>query len=358
MSQPWHNRLWILVALLSLLAACAEAGEAGVTVKSFDDDLVFGVKETPDAAPPNTLGSEAVDAGLLSGDVGLPSQVFASSGPKRTLPPVSRPRAQCEEADASDTPEEAAPLTVPSDRRPKVGSYRWKKTGTAQGPATGNVKLDIGGFEQRAIRDVKELGPSTNSKSLGVPGAASEPGVVFTYETVQPDINGNVVVSLFRVDTSPLGVYQDPPAGGDEIRAGGPERGVVLKSFKVLDREGNTLSSFEPGNGLLLLPLPVLAGESFTASAIDTKTGNTASYQAKVEDRQLVDACGELIEAWRVKGTQTFSGDETITRNYELFVATGLGGIPVVEKIDQTTGGELHLVSTIGQLTPDPLPSS
>jgi hypothetical protein len=351
----------VLIALVSLLTACAEAGEAGVTVKDFDDDLVFGVKEQPTAAPPNTLGSDAVDADLLASDADLPSQVFETGPAKRTAPLLSRPRVQCEQADASDVPEEPAPLTVPSDRRPKVGTYRWKKTGTAQGEATGGVKLDIQGFEQRVVRDVKELGPSTNAKSLGVPGSASEPGVVFTYETVQPDLSGNVVVSLFKVDTSPLGAYQDPPAGGDEIRAGGPERGIVLRGYKVLDREGNTLSEFQPTNGLLLLPLPVRAGEDFTASAVDSKTGSSASYQAKVQNRKLVDACGELIEAWHVTGTQTFSGfagGDTVTRSYELTVSTAHGGIPVMEKIDQTVGGELHFVSTIGQLTPDPLPAA
>jgi hypothetical protein len=327
-----------------------------VTVKGFDDNLVFGVKEQPEAAPPNALGDTAIDPNAL-GDAGLPSQIFTPVR-RPSSPLLPRPRVECEAADSTDSPEEPAPLTVPIDRRPKAGLYKWKRSGTAKGPATGDVELRISGFEQRAVRDIKELGPSTNARSLGVPGSASDPGVVFTYETVQPDINGNVVVSLFQVDTSPLGVYQDPPAGGDEIRAGGPERGVVLKSYKVLDAEGDTISVFEPSNGLLLLPLPVRAGEDFTASAVDPLSGASASYRAKVLDRQLVDACGELIQAWKVQGTQTFSvGEGTVVRDYTLVVATGLGGIPVMEKIDQTVGGELHLESTIGQLIPDPLPA-
>jgi hypothetical protein len=355
LSLRWRDPIWALIALASLLTACARAGEAGVTVKGFDDDLVFGVKEA-EAAPPNTLGDTAVDEADL-GDTDLPSQVFDKST-KRSAPPLTRPKIECDEADAGDVVKEPAPLTVPSDRRPKVGSYRWKRAGTVQSESTGNIKFPIAGFEQRVIRDVKELGPSTNSKSLGVPGAASEPGVVFTYETVQPDINGNVVVSLFKVDTSPLGAYADSPAGGEEVRAGGPERGVVLKSFTVLDRKGNELSTFSPTTGLLLLPLPARAGEDFTASAVDTKTGASMSYQAKVTNRQLVDVCGELIEAWHVKGTQTFSGEETVSRNYEITVSTAHGGIPVAEQTDQTTGGELHLTTTLGQLEPDPLPSS
>jgi hypothetical protein len=344
------------VALAGLLTACAQAGEAGVTVEDFNDDLVFGVKEQADAVPANTVGEGSIDEGSL-GDLSLPSQAFDKTT-KRTFPPV-RAKVDCEPAGASDSPEEPAPLTVPSDRRPKVGLYTWRKSGSATiQSGDGGFKVEIGGVEQRAIRDIKELGPSTNSGSLGVPGAASEPGVVFTYETVQPDVNGNVVVSLFRVDTSPLGAYSDPAAGQGEVRAGGPERGLVLKSYKVLDKKGNTLSEFSPTYGLLLLPLPARAGENFTSSAIDTKTGDTASYQAQVEDRQLVDACGELVEAWVVKGTQTFSGDETVTRSYEVHVATGLGGIPVVEKIDQTTPSALKLETIISQLVPDPLPST
>jgi hypothetical protein len=343
------------VCLAVGLAACAESDPAGVTVKGFDDDLVFGVKEQPDVAGPNTLGSQ-VDPNGLSGVNLLPDQAFATNPGSRIKAPVARPRPTCPDADASTFPEEPAPLSVPIDRRPRVGGYRWKKSGFVQGAATVGQRLEVSGFEERVIRNITEKGPSTNTKSLGVPGSSADPGVVYTYETVQPDVSGNVVVSTFQVDTSPAGVFSDPAATGEEVRAGGPERGIVLKRLDIVDREGTTLTTFAPVTGLLLLPLPVRAGEDFVSSAIDSRTGATASFQGKVLDRQQVDACGEVVEAWLVRGTQTFSGEETITRQYELTVATGLGGIPVVEKIDQNdANGELHVVSTIGQLTPTPL---
>jgi hypothetical protein len=339
-----------------LLAACAKADDPGVTVKGFDDDLVFGVTEEGTVAP-NVPGEGAVDPSALTGDVSLPDQVFSTPA-KRVSPAVARPRPQCPEADTTAFPEEPAPLSVPTDRRPKVGRYSWRRTGSLQSAATNNAKLSIDGYEERVVRTIVEKGPSTNTKSLNVPGSTAEPGVIFTYETVQPDVNGNVVVSVFQVDTSPLTAYQDAAATDVEVRGGGPERGVVLKSYEILDRQGSTLSEFVPATGLLLLPLPVRAGEDFTSSAIDTRTGDTVTFQGEVLDRTLVDACGDLVEAWQVTGTQTFAGNETISRTYQLVVATGLGGIPVQEKIDQTIGGELHLTSTIAQLVPDPLPGT
>jgi hypothetical protein len=123
----------------------------------------------------------------------------------------------------------------------------------------------------------------------------------------------------------------------------------------VVDKKGNTVSSFEPITGLLLLPLPVQQGLQFQSVAIDSKTGEEATFNATVLPRQRVDACGELLEGWEVKGDQTFSG--ATTRTEDLIVAPQLGGIVISDAIAQTNGTDgIDTVSTIGQSKPDPLP--
>ena len=353
--MPRARRVIAVACALAALAACAEQDPAGVSVKGFDDDLVFGVKEADasTATAANTLtGSETFSPDTLASGLDLPPTAFSSGPPVRRLPiTAARRQDPCPPADATDSPEEPAPLTVPNDRRPGLGVYRWKRGGNM---TISGAPLPLTGFEQRLVRDLQEHGPSTNTRQ--VPGSVSKEGVVFSFETVQPDIDGNVVISRYRIDTEPAGAFTDPAATGEEVRTGSPERGVVLRELTIEDRQGNDVMSFSPVTGLLLLPLPVRAGENFTSSAVDPQTGNTATFEAEVKDRQLVDVCGELIEAWVVKGTQTFSGEQTVSRTYELTIATGLGGMPVGEKVDQKEGDrELHLVTTLGQLKPDPV---
>lgn len=349
-------------AVLALLAgACAHPGPTGVKVKGFDADLVFGVKEPPKATTPANVGSTGttnIDPSLASGDLALPPQTFASLTPAKH-PAVSNKAANpCPDAALNAFPAEQAPIHMPIDRRPKVGVYRWKKGGTETKASIGTT-IGIRGFEQRLVRNVKEIGRSTNVGTAGVPGATNPPGAIYSFETVQPTLDGTVKVTTWKVDTSPQSVSEYPGNGAPDARAGGPERGITIKSIQTLDSSGKQLDSFNPSSALLLLPLDVHEGEQFQSAAVDPATGQTYDFQGQVKPRQRVDACGTIIDGWPVVGTMTISGGSQTTYDYTVDFGTQLGGIPIAESISQKVGGDaLDLQQSIGQLDPDPPPSS
>jgi hypothetical protein len=345
----------VAVAVAFTAAGCAKTGQTGVSVKGVDANLVFGTKPAPNtAAPANTLTDQGLSPDYANGGIALPSQSFTTT--KKTLHTApSLPRTPCPDANVNAFPSESAPLDVPNDRRPTVGSYRWKRSGNE---TVKNIKLPVSGFEQHYVRNIKELGKSTNTQQ--VPGSAAGPGVIFSYETVQPDANGNVVVTTWQVDTSAAQQTVQEGLNTPVVNQGNPERGLAIKRIDVFDTENNLRSSFAPITGLLMLPLPVQEGLQFQSVAIDPSTGEEATFNGQVLPRQDIDACGELVEGWKVTGTQTFSNSAT-TRTEELVVATQLGGMVISDKVHQSDSTGANVIDTlisIGQTRPDPLPAS
>lgn len=347
------RRIGVLVAVAVAAAGCAKAGPTGVSVKGVDANLVFGTKPVANtAAPANTLTGN-LSADYASGGIALPSQSFTTT--KKTLHTApSLPRTPCPDANVNAFPE-PAPLDVPNDRRPAVGSYRWKRSGSV---TLNGIKLPVSGFEQHLVRNIKELGASTNTG--GVPGSTAGKGVIFSYETVQPDATGSVVVTTWQVDTSAAQSTVQEGLKTPTVNQGSPERGLVIKKIEVFDPQGNVRSTFAPITGLLMLPLPVQEGLQFQSVAIDPASGQQAVFNGQILPRQDIDACGEIVEGWKVSGTQTFSNSAT-TRTEELVVATGLGGLVVSDKVkqaDATGANAIDTLISIGQTKPDPLPAS
>jgi len=358
------RRAGIALAVALAGGACVHPGPSSVKTRGFDADLVFGVKEPEKAAnPANVPGSGAaiLTGGQLSGYAALPPQDFGSGLTKRAAPAPSAREAPCPDAALNAFPAEQATATVPQGRRPKVGSYRWKRNGSEQTEQTGGLKIDIHGFEQRLVRNIKEDGKSTNT--AGTPGSSSSPGDIFQFETVQRDINDLVVVTLWQVDSSPASASQYTGNGVPDVRAGGPERGIVIKGIDTYDTKGNVVASFHPSSGLLLLPLDVRQGEHFESVAIDSGKGDqTYQFSGEVKPRYRVDACGTIIDSWLVSGSMSISNAKgTTAYNYDVSFATQLGGVPVYEHIVQTDPATnkpaIDLTDSVGQVDPDPLPS-
>lgn len=349
------RRLALAIVIAVAGGACAKSGSTGVAVRGVDANLVFGTKQPPrTAAPANTLTDQSLSADYANGGIPLPNQSFTST--KKTLRTApSLPKTPCPDASVNAFPSEPAPLDVPNDRRPAIGSYRWKRSGSV---TVNNIKLPVSGFEQHLVRNIKELGASSNTAA--VPGSAASPGVIFSYETVQPDANGKVVVTTWQVDTSAAQNTTQLGLNTPTVNEGSPERGLVIKKIDVFDAQGNLQSSFAPLSGLLMLPLPVQQGLQFQSVAIDPATGEEATFNGQVLPRQRVDACGEIIEGWQVKGMQTFSNSAT-TRTEELIVATQLGGLVISDKVQQADATGANAIDTlisIGQQKPDPLPAT
>src|SRR5207248_4598029 len=123
------------------------------------------------------------------------------------------------------------------------------------------------------------------------------------FDTIQPDIQGNATVTTWQVNTHPAQSSAYVNGSSVAVHGGEPERGVAIKQIVKKDHLGNTTSTFAPASGLLILPLPVTQGETFESVATDPRTGLEYTYNAQVLPRMRVDACGTILDSWKIHGT-------------------------------------------------------
>jgi len=110
---------------------------------------------------------------------------------------------------------------------------------------------------------------------------------------------------------------------------------------------------------VLYLPLDIVPGEEFNAVGIDPRTGSVLQHQAKVVNRERVDACGEIVDGWVVESTQTFSGTASAAppRTYRYIIAPQFGGLIISEEIRTATAqGTTDVTLSLAQVKPAPLP--
>lgn len=351
----------LTVAVSVVLGACVKSDGPGVSVTALNADIVFGVKEAA-AAPVNvarpdaTAGPVDEDAGPSRAAIGdddeLPSQDFGppttikKSFPRPSFEATTQTASDCPPAALNAFPEETAPLNVPKDRYPKEGEYRWKRTGTYETPNALDpahpVVQNADGFENRILQKLtKEAADPTSADRLR-----------YTFEIVQPEVaSGLIATTRYRVDTKAQSADVQNSLGPERASGGEPERGLSIKSINRTDSAGNRVSggNFTPAAGLLIGPLPIRTGEMFTSIAVDPVTNQTLRYEAQLVKRDRVDACGEILDGWRVEGKLTTSGSRPSEVKYSVIVAPQLGMLPIYEKIE---GAGVNLEYTIGQKVP------
>lgn len=328
-------------------SACVSPGDPGVAVENLEADLVFGIEEpTPPVAPGNTnpgpIPSDALDNGF-------DMSTFRNPAADR-LPPLPGDGAPAEETCPKAPPTAAAevPVDATITGPPVEGVYLWQRSGTQIVPGTGDeepVTSQITGFERRIIRNVQPYDDPFDPEA-------------YTFEMVQTLLDEPVVqVRTFLV--KPQTTAQVAPGGAlvvDEPRVNDPEGGISLIKVEDFDEDDQRLGTYEPSNGLLLLGLPVDPAETFQATAIDAKTGQVILQDAAVRGRARIDACGDLVDGWRVETSQVRS-DVVGEVEYNAVFATQYGGVPILEEVSTVTaeGLETHVTFTLGQLRPDPL---
>jgi hypothetical protein len=323
-------KLTVLPLLAILIASACSSERASVDIRRVSTDIAFG--KIRSGVVPSNFGPGAAE--FPEQDLGFGEEFTKSFGPP--LPP---PPARCPNAALNAFPEREAGFNVTG--LPRVGSYRWKRSGKETRVSL-PIPLPVLGFETRLIRNPVRV--SAND---------------FTYETVQTDTTfgaSTVVVTTWQVKTDP--VRQDVDIfGAARTRVGEPERGLSLKQVRRFDRDGKLIGTFAPIPAILILPLPVVHGDTWTSVGTDPTTGESLQHQGTVAGRERVDACGDVVDGWKVDSTESFTGEQTSTREYDYIVATQLGAIVISEKINSTTPqGTLDAVFSLGQLDPDPLP--
>lgn len=337
----------LLAGMAFLGTACISQDDPSLTVQAMSTDVAFGVEVPepagePVAAPAEPLPATASDGGFEPpairprGDLG--SSDFGSPPGLPSLP-VTPPQ-ECPSAPPTAAAEEPASENVL--RTPTEGVYRWKREGkqsiiTAAGQP---VEVAIGGFEKRIVRNVVETGETS-----------------FTFDVVRPLLNRSAVsITTYGVETEPT---QYQPGGVpviDAPRGNEPEGGLTLKKIVIQEEDGSE-TSFNPSVGLLYIGLPVVPSERFTSSAVDGRSGQSIVHEAKVLGRDRIDACGDLVDGWRVEATQNRT-DAAGEVSFDYLVAPQLGGLLIREEIEQTDfdGNTIQVTYTLAQLEPDPLP--
>lgn len=370
------------VAVLAGLvtASCVQADPPGLTLSKLEAKLVFGIDEVPEPGLTPTQATQQLPV--------RPSLRLAVGDDRPTLRPYVPPGDP--EVDECPPPENAAAVefgatdNVNTDgpgNRPVEGVYPWRIMVIEEDGRNAEYdELTPVGFELRAIRNVRDVPPSQWTPS---PQATST-REVFTFEEVRNISYYEVVRSgagqvetlverfliiKYLVDTAATRTRVSQTDVVAQLpTAGSPERGITWLSSVTVDGKGERvpgIDAFEPSNGLTLMGLPFVPGESFAASATDASHGTTIAHQTTVGSRSRLNMCGDLMEGFPSVSTETVSSDNpnSPSQVYEvkIWLAPQHGGVSIYESTyDQATGVRyvLHRASlhATGPLPADGLP--
>lgn len=341
---PHSGRSFVAVVVAGVLvAACGSQGEPSVGVKGLDADVVFGVKTkagTQAGAGPSLTGVEPdEEISLVPADDEVPGQ--------RRFRQDVQPTEPCPEAAINAFP--AEPATDQVTRVPTAGLYRWKRGGTSVIRSV-NHEQRLSGFEERLVENVRTISESENPVSE----YQDRRNKVYVFDTVQPFGDG-VLRTTYQVKTNAEVQREARPfTGNPRARAGDPERGLAIMR-EVYEERGEAVTEKVFSPGLLLVPLPMSVGENFSSVSQVSREG-TVTFTGTVAPRERIDACGDMVEAFRVRGTMERPGLSTA---YNILVATQLGALIVQEQYEFDDAVGTHdLVYQLGQLKPSPLPGA
>jgi hypothetical protein len=331
--EPARIRLACALVALAVLPACSMPSflkvaqpEDGVTVKNLTADLAFGAEEP---APAGSTPQAPQAPGWEQAMYDFIAPGFEFDLPPNTTPPPAPPVGPCPEADDTTYPEEPAGLLV--DGPPLAGQYRWKQAGTVE--LVGLGKFPANGLTVRTVRVLESVAPD----------------VVAVYEIEQQGLTGK------EIDTIEVR-YSD---------AGAPTDGVYLTRLQYA--APNIEIDFNPPAAAApkLLSIPVQAREPVSQTAIDLEDRLVLQITGTMDGatRHRLDACGEVVEAWKFSGQRVLQGlppnegDSISNTKFDFWIAPQLGGLIVGDHlVTQGNFGPLRyqsdIVSTIGDLEP------
>jgi hypothetical protein len=315
------------LAVFLLLGACANARTVtNVGMQKDQADIVFGfdvrAHQTAAATPqvPSAAAQSAGDAIAAPTPMPFLTSLFASEAPSGPCPSAP-PNAPVSEASTTEV-----------QGRPQPGKYRWVQSGTYELAGT---KIPTTPYTDVYVTPPQKY-------TAPVQGTPDD----FMYATITPEISSNGSYRRYSWATKP-----DPQSSQDA------EGGLVLKRVDFLGSDGKPGQSYfaASGNGLLMAPFPIQPGNSWNSLSIDTSKQKILSLSGQVVARDVIDACGTLVQGWHVHATLNDSGSMA-TLDY--LVAPQYGGVLISLRADGTFIGtvEHNLAGHTGQLRPDPLP--
>lgn len=340
---PRRGRSVVLLVALSFLPACSMPSflkvadpPDGVTVKNLTADIAFGADE-PESPAIGPAQFASVPLAPLDELFEPDFEIDEGPRPRQFTAPPGGP---CPDAEDGTYPEKAAGVVV--EGMPTPGVYRWKETGTIE-LVVPPVKVPVSGLSTRTVRSV-------------MPTASG-----FTYDYEQVTLAGREIqtIEIRTAESEPLrGVYLT------RLRLFAPRNG------RTPSREETPTIDFHPPSLLApkLMTLPVQT-EHIASTSVDVERKLTFTIEGDVDasTRVRIDACGELLDAWRFNGTlrlvQDIQDESRAIRStkYDTLFAPQLGGLFVGDHVVTTGRFEAFqytsdLATTIGGLTPAPEP--
>jgi hypothetical protein len=334
MREKWRS----VAALLGMavLSACAQRAAPGVQTQSVPANISFGVPPVTAVALPAGV---TFPVSVAAPAVGLPSLDPISALPPLPLPapfPIDSVGSGCTPGGAAKFPTLPASNNVPAQRFPELGHYRWNYRGQRSDAAGKAVPLV--GSQDRYLANLVKTPEST------VAGAS------FTFDSVERDVViGHFVTTTYSVALS-------GPASNPTVSSNVATTGLSLLKIVNVDPTTKTSTTFAPAQPLLLVPLPIVVGQTVSSVGVDPISFTTVQFKGTVGASQRVNACGQLIEGYPVTGTETIvSGTASVALAYTLVIAPQFGGVPIAETTNQsvTTLGATSLAYTVAQATPD-----
>ena len=190
----------------------------------------------------------------------------------------------------------------------------------------------------------------------------------YTYDLVTQRPDGFVADRYQVVQNAVAQVQPGNGIAGPTASAGAPNRGIGLVFRLTLNNQGATTSSFQPATPVMLLPLPVIPGETFQSVGVDPIHGTTMVVNGTTLNRKRVDACGNVVDGWEVSANIAFSGTPATvnsptvvtpqTAQYIAYFAPQLGAIPTYEKISPVDASTLPRTGTPADGQVPPLPAT
>jgi hypothetical protein len=356
----------VFLALGAVSSACVHPDPPSVGMSKVEASLVFGVTDVPQ---PVETPVQQVIAQVFAATVVEDEPQAEEAAPNFEF---QKPKVPILRSDTAAKPAcPTAPITAAAEVAPQprisggvpIGTSKWRIQGYYTAPSVdpaqeaSRAEVEDTAAAPRSVRNLKQINATTYSFEVVTPPrkALSDGGKFLT-------------VTTYEVNTA--GISANPSDGVGTVATPGfgePERGITIARIDSVDPDtGQRMESFVPTVGLLVLPLPAVAGDSFSTTAIDPQTGQTISRDSVVVGRERVDACGDLVDGWLVESKErsTFGRSVvdaapslTVEIDVASIFATQYGGVPIFEKYAFAGPCDLcpmELRERLGQLNPDP----